>query len=230
MLQIIILTGDLQGTGLNIFEGFKIGPNKDADLQIANSSFKGNEFIIKCSPSGEFAIFSMNKKALIVSGGENIPRLELAPGLIFSINEIGFSIQESDKDEVTKVDSSKLNFTEAFKSIISGKSSQLPVHNLKSNASFKFVRGPWIEKKWRLPWLPFSFGKNSTLYFFIDDFIPSDADFLHFSKTESSNEFTLSSDIVNFVSLNGVPLKNSKRVSHGDLVEFGQTAFYIEFK
>ncbi len=231
MLQLIVLNDSLQGTTKDLFEGFKIGSTEDSDLQIEQNSFVNNDFIVECNSSGVFSLYSLNKKPLILSGDQNLARIDLIPGLIFSINEVGFSIQEgealaSSEEEATKKDSFLSLLSEATQP---PKSSSSAVSPLKQKLSFKFARGLLLNKTWDIPWHPISFGSESNFLFFADDSIPSKLDFLNISEKEG--EVFISSEIPNFASLNSSVLTSEpKSISDGDLIEFGQTAFYIGLK
>ncbi len=232
MLQLIVLNSPLQGTSKDLFEGFKIGASEDADLQIEHESFVNNDFIIECNSSGIFALYSPNKKPLIISGDQNLARIDLMPGLIFSINEVGFSIQES--EQLTTAEEEKDTKPESFVDLLTDltlpeKPSSSSIFPAAQSVSFKFVRGLLLNKTWDIPWYPITFGSESSLLFFVDELIPSKLDFLNISG--SDEKITISSEIPNFVSLNGEILASEpKPLSDGDLIEFGQTAFYIELK
>ncbi len=229
MLQLLILTGKLQGTLLDIFEGFKIGFSKNCDLQINTDYFKNNSFIVKSNSSGILTLYSSNKKHLISSGSENLPKIDLIPGLIFSINEIGFSTQEAPIKAKIEEEKKLLSLANLYSNPTSNSSPKTPKINiLQTPIAFNFTRGFWLNQSWNIPWQPISFGKASNLFFFIDESITSDLDFLDLFT--SNNELVISSKIPNFVSCNKKLINEPKKISDGDLIEFGQTAFYIKMK
>lgn len=231
MLQIIVLNGDSQGTHLNLFEGFTIGASEKSDLQLSEKIFESTDFLVTCNSAGHFALHSISKKALITSGEETTENLDLIPGLIFSIDDVGFSVQESDSNQdSTSHKQKKRLFSQALKDLKNITPPAPSTYPLKPEVLFKFVRGLWINKTWSIPYQPIVFGKKSSLYFFIDKSIPSDLNFLNLSQDAASKEILLASDFANFVSVNGELISGPKKVSSGDLIEFGQTAFYIEFK
>lgn len=230
MLQIIVLNGDLQGTNLNLFEGFKISNQEDSDLKISDSFFDKDRFFISCDSSGNFTLSSEKKSPVIAVGEDLVQNLDLMPGLIFSIGDIGFSVQESDDQEASNGNRGSKKLSSLFEDLGKLDSISKPVGVLKQNLTFKFVRGFWINQTWSIPYQPISFGKSTTLLFFLDDLIPSDLDFLHITQSADSDELLLTSDLSNFISINGELINSPKEVSHGDLIEFAQTAFYIEVK
>lgn len=230
MLQIIVLNGKLQGETFTLFEGFNIGKSEeDDDIFFDDESLGFDSYVINCSDSGVFTITSVNKLKSIISGDEDVESLDLFPGLIFSINEIGFSIQEDDGAQVADTKKEKqITLADAYKelNITTGYTSS--ISPLMSNISFKFVRGLWLNSSWSIPHLPISFGRESSLLFFSDSLIPSTLDFLSLAKAPDSESFLISSDIPNFVTKNKILLSGAEPIENGDLIEFGQTAFYIE--
>ncbi len=230
MLQIIVLNGDLQGTSLDLFEGFQIGVQENSDLKIENEVLSKALFSVSCNSSGNFILSSKTKKNILTVGEETVHSLDLIPGLIFSIGDIGFSIQENTEDDSGKKIPEYKKIFDAFKDVKSTSPLLGPIKILNPDLTFKFVRGILTNKTWTLPYHPISFGKKTTLFFFLDDSVPSDLDFLHLSAKAQTDGIILTSDLPNFVSLNGSPINGPKEIFDGDLVEFGGTAFYIGIK
>ncbi len=227
MLELLILTGKLQGTLLDIFEDFKIGFSKDCHLKINTDYFKSNNFIIKSNSSGIFTLYSSNKEALISSGLENLTKIDLIPGLIFSIDEIGFSIQEAKIKTTIQKKKNPSSLTDLYdNSNLNSDTKIVKIKALNTPVIFNFTRGFWLNQSWNIPWQPISFGRASSLFFFIDDSITSNLDFL--TLFILNDKLLISSKKPNFVFLNKNPLNEPKEIFNKDLIEFGQTAFYIK--
>jgi len=221
MLKLIVLNGSLQGQDFNLVEGLTIGCHENNTIKI-NSSVS---IEAQCDSFGNFILISKNKKSEIDLGGELLSKLEVLPGLIFSLGDVGFSIQEEDLlDSSDKLETFKFqdflntNFTPSDR-----------VYALKKPIKIHFVRGALLNSKIQIHWHPYRIGAKSTLHHFIDGNINVHDDIMSFEKSieSESSDILIRPFISNFISINKKLISKPTIVTNGDLVEFSETAFYI---
>jgi hypothetical protein len=230
MLELTILNGKQQGDNKALFEGFKMGHSKDCNLIFDEPEFRGNFYYVLSSKKGVLSLSSGNRKPLINSGVGYVAQIELVPGIIFSIGNVGFSIQErSDRKKSMTAEKQADLLRELFQTQKPKEIQPMSFKTASSTVKISFVRGFWINKEWQVPWTPFSIGNTSSYYFFNDPLIPSDKSFLSFEEGVGK-KFNLKSKIPGFVKANGKLIGESHELCDGDLIEFGQTAFYIVLK
>ncbi len=227
MLKLLSLTGDHQGSQFKIFEGLVISSKTDSNIPI--SALNGSKLTVEVHQGGGFVLRSNEK--IIMSADECVSEIDLIPGVSFAIQNEGFCVQDynEEEDDVADFESKKSILTTLIESLKIKDEPKTPqTYFLEKNLSFHFVRGPLLKTSWKIPAAPMSFGLKSHLYFFIDSNIQIDEDFLSLKLDEGS--LKLENSIPGFVTINGQTMNGSNEVTHGDLVEFGDTAFYIELK
>lgn len=228
MLKLMALNGQLQGSEFNLHEGMTIGTDESCDVFIKKSSdFKG--FVeVHCDASGGFSLVSKSDKPSIDLGGELFTKIEVLPGLIFTLGQVGFSIQEgaaAQKNSQTKNFDVQDHFTTNAEVHIS-------LYPLAKPIRFDFVRGALLNTSMKINWHPYSIGAKSNLHHFIDEQINLEDDILAIERsTETDNPQTLIRPFIsNFISINKQLISKPTIVKNGDLVEFSDTAFYIRIK
>jgi len=228
MLKLIALNGELQGLEFDLLEGLTIGPNENCDVHLKDLENLKDEFQVNCDSSGSFFLISKSKKKLIDLGGEQLSKLKILPGLIFSIGEAGFSIQEGEADKAP----SKAKSFLPLKVFTKNSDSPIKFYPLEKPIIFDFVRGALLNTSMKVHWHPYSIGAKSVLHHFIDEHINLDDDILAIERsTEKDNYQTLLRPFIsNFISINSQLISKPTIVKHGDLVEFSETAFYIRIK
>jgi len=224
MLKLIVLNGNLQGSEFDLFEGMTIGSSQNSDVVIKTI----DTVEVVCDDQGSFSLQSRAKKLTIDLGGDLLSKLEAAPGMIFSVGSIGFSIQEGHSD-VLDTRSSNLKITDIF---TSNGSDTGVIYPIKNPIKFTFVRGALLNTDINVHWHPFTIGTKSNLNHFIDEHINFDDDILSLEKsTEENNPDVLIRPLIsNFISINKQVVSKPTIVKNGDLVEFSNTAFYIKIR
>lgn len=222
MLKFIFLTGDHQGDEISLKEGQEFNKKSKYFEDLSG------KILVSSTQGGDLKLVSTKKE--IESGGENLSELLLYPGLLFSIAQVGISVQENnlENDESSSYTNNK--FSDPLDLLAEASTADKPesVVLLENPLYFKFVRGPLLNEKWKIIHSPTAFGVKSPVYFFIEPEIKTDKDFLHLNKKD--NQITLSSPLSKFIKINGHYLESDHVVSSGDLVEFSQTAFYIKLR
>lgn len=216
--------GEHQGSSFKIFEGLKIDSSESSDIKLL--TIGSLSFEVETSSLGMLTLKSKDGKPHIMCGDEHLDQIDLIPGIIFSIKDEGFSVQEASDDE-PELEESIASLTGLLDKISPQKGSSINL--LEKNVSFRFVRGPLLKTTWKIATSPMSFGLKSLLYFFLDPTVQIEEDFLSLSSSDD-HDIYLEGHIPGFISVNGAPLKGQKSIANGDFVEFGQTAFYIEVK
>jgi hypothetical protein len=228
MLKLIILNGKLQGSEFNLIEDMTIGGDAKCDINIIGPWANENKIEAHCTHSGNFVLTSKSKKPIIDLGGELISTLDVLPGLIFSIGEVGFSIQEGEAFQSASK-TSKFSPLEFFKF---NEDSANSVYALPKPIRFDYVRGALLNTSIDIHWHPYPMGAKSNLDHFVDEHINLDDDILALERSvESENPQTLIRPFIsNFISINKKLISKPTIVKNGDLVEFSETAFYIRIK
>lgn len=224
MLKFIVLNGPLQGEEAPLFEGQKIGSEDSCDFILKESKLSKESLEVSATSTGQLMVSSSS--AIIEIGGEHVSELHLIPGLIFSIGETGFSVQEEDEVSVVSDD------FDLKTALGENKKVKTAITPLKAPLKLNFVRGNLINTSMLIPWSPFAIGTDSTLYHFADDKLQLEGDLIVFEKSKRSNskEALLKPQIGNIISINQEIVSKPTIVSDGDFVEFSNTAFYIEIR
>ena len=222
MLKLIVLNGKLQGSEFDLFEGMTIGNLKGSDVIIKTI----DTVEVVCDDQGNFSLQSQSKKLTIDLGGDLLSKLEAAPGMIFSVGSVGFSIQESHSEALSS-HSNTLKATDVF---TSNETNTDVIYPIKNSIKFTFVRGALLNTDINVHWHPFTIGTKSNFNHFIDEHINFDDDILSLekSKEEKNSDVLIRPFISNFISINNQIVSKPTIVKNGDLVEFSNTAFYIK--
>jgi len=123
MLKLIVLNGKLQGSEFNLFEGMTIGSSEGSDVVVKTAA----TVEVICDAQGNFSLQCQSKQHSIDLAGERLSKLEAAPGMIFSIDSIGFSVQEEGaKSQPTKLQ--KIELTELFNANERNTSALYPIY------------------------------------------------------------------------------------------------------
>ena len=221
MLKIVVLNGSKQGSEFNLTDGLLIEPSEKHKNSVVISELK-ESLAFAFDSSGSASASSLSKMKTIDFGGEMVAKLDLLPGLIFSIGDVGFSVQEGEAalpDEtidLSKIWNENLKTPEAL-------------YPLESPIKIEFVRGALLNSEIEINWHPYKMGAKSTLHHFVDENINIDDEILSVEQSiETDNADTLIRPFIsNFIYVNKHPISKPTIVNTGDLVEFSNTAFYI---
>jgi len=228
VLKIIILNGKLQGSEFGVFEGMRIGDTAESDLVVPDAALSGFSVDVVCDSSGNFVFKTQSEKAYLEIGGRSNSSLEALPGIIFTIGNVGFSIQEASTNDLEPPGKD----FEIDALMGANKLVPHPVFPLKKPVRLDFVRGALLNTSIPIHWLPFSIGSKSTLHNFIDEHIRFEDDVLSFENPGHGQTTTifLQPHISNFIYVNKSPVSQRRPIVEGDLIEFSNTAFYVRFK
>jgi len=230
MLSITCLSGPLAGKNFSIFEGLRLSNDKNDDICLDDIS--NGHYLIELNSEGLLTLTAKDKAEALESAGENAKNLILIPGLIFSIGDSTFAVQEAEENirPPKQGDKGENTFLDLAKALINGPECDeelKPIRILETPIKIDFVRGFWMNQSWLLQHSPIHFGRKSHIYFFPDESIDTEKDFLSLEYQADTKTHYFSTEFENLVLINGTAISNQQEIFDGDLVEFGNTAFYI---
>ena len=225
------LDGPLQGKTFSLFEGLKLS-NRPGD-EITIHKISAGYYEVESNSDG-MLVLTAKESAPSLSGGDEDRSLTLIPGIIFTVAETTFAVQEAEAKDMAAPESreeASKSFNEFADLLIEAAKSTrstADVKLLETPLKFDFVRGFWMNQSWLLQHSPIAMSTVSPLYFFPDEKIETQDVFLTLELKGSSNAPHLSTPFDNLIKINGEAI-TSQEVFDGDFVEFGKTAFYISF-
>ena len=234
MLNMTCLDGPLQGRTFSIYEGLTLSGDSKSDIKVDGIS--AGHYLIESNSEGMLLISVQESAKPISVAGEDESRLTLIPGVIFTVGQATFAVQEADEDQLSVPSSADTeeaakSFENFAKSLIEAAKSESPTKSVKlleMPVKFDFIRGFWMNESWLLQHAPIHMGSFSPIYFFPDESIQTKESFLTLELKGKDNNLYLSTPFDKLIHINGEPI-TSQEIFDGDFVEFGKTAFYISF-
>ena len=223
----MVLTGKLQGSEIKLFEGQTIGSQETCDFVLHENSIQNLHIEVLVDSSGSITLSETSKTPIFDFAGEKTAKMDLIPGIVFSIGDIGFSIQETDEDSAPTEPSQIVKITDLLDK---NHHVEKPIFPLKKPIVLNFIRGALLNTSMELHWSPYSIGPKSNLHHFIDENLDFDEDILSIEKNKENDQTLIRPLISNLISVNNQLISQPTAVQHNDLIEFSDTAFYIKLK